>query len=264
MLDAGIKHIWTTDSEFQTDALIGILKNIRNMNSDCVTDMFNYLKALGAFYVPYDNYMIEHFGSDITDLKYKIYQRELCKYTFRFAIPIHLLDGSTVGFIGYTNENDFDADGILIKYLYPPKSVLEKNKYMFIEPQEYLTAINDGYICVVDGIFDKISLASQGINAVSLCGSSYTQFHKMYLSLIKKIIIIADNDDAGNSLAYTIRQNRRDAVRIYQSRTKDIDSFMHDKESILRVKELISDMQTEGFNIDHTMKRTDKRVQIER
>jgi DNA primase len=262
MLDTGIEHIWENDLEFQTDAIKGILKNIRSMNEDCIDEMFLYLKNLGAFYVPYDGYMIEHFGADITDYKYRIYFRSNCKLTFRLAIPIHLLDNTTVGFIGYTNELDFNEEGVLIKYLYPPKEVLEKNKYFFIERDEYLKAIEDGYICIVDGIFDKISLTANGINAVSLCGSSFTTFHQMYLSLIKNIVIIADNDRAGNSLAYAIRRKIPTAARIYQSKTKDIDSFMHDKKSILEIKKVINEMKEEGFKIDHLIKRTDKYVQI--
>ena len=264
MLESGIKSVWEKHSDFQTDVLHGLLAEIRGMNHDCIESMFNYLKGIGAFYVPYHDYFTEYFDNSIVDYNYGVYVNGINRYLFRLAIPMRILNNDIVGFIGYSNTNDFNEDGLVIKYLYPPKSVIEKSRYLFIEPDEYRKAIADGYVCVVDGIFDKINLQANGINAVCLCGSEFSSYHEMYLSLIKNIVIIADNDSAGNKLVYQIKRKFPSAVCIKQQVSKDIDAFMCDKKSVLRIKEIIGLMKKEGFLLDHEIKAEVKIVERKR
>lgn len=251
LLEEGLESVWSQDSEFQITVLRGILKNIREMSDDIQEKMLQYLMDLRAFYVPHEDYLIEHFGMDITLFEYGIFINGINKLHGRLAIPLRLMNNKIVGFVGYSNTNDIEENGIVIKYLYPPKNVLDKGRYFFIERDEFIKAINDKYICIVDGIFDKIALQCNGINAVSLCGSRYTMYHKLYLSVIENLIVINDNDDAGIKLYHNIKRLNPNTVQIVQNKTKDIDSFMKNKDDLLRVKKVINQMKLENYKLSH-------------
>jgi DNA primase len=184
-----------------------------------------------------------------------IYVGEMCKLTYRLAMPVRLLDDTIVGFIGYTDKDDFNENNeSFIKYLYPPKYVLKKSKYMYVTRQEFKKAIEEDYICIVDGLFDQKALEACGINAVSLCGSALTGEHKLYLDAIKHKIIIADNDSAGRKLASDIKAVWPTAVEIYQTQTKDIDAFLRIASRMTVLKNTIELMNQEGFILSHQLK----------
>ena len=107
-LSEGLKKIWTEDREYQTCALKNILQMVRGVEDGAVENLLNYLIADGMFYVPNDIYMSEIFGEEIKDMNYGIYLGDICKLTYRLAMPVRLLDDSIVGFIGYSNKDDFN------------------------------------------------------------------------------------------------------------------------------------------------------------
>lgn len=254
-LSEGLKKIWTEDREYQTCALKNILQMVRGVEDGAVENLLNYLIADGMFYVPNDIYMSEIFGEEIKDMNYGIYLGDICKLTYRLAIPVRLLDDSIVGFIGYSNKDDFnDGNEGFIKYLYPPKNVLKKSNYLYITRTEFKKALEDNYICIVDGLFDQKSLEASGINAVSLCGSALTDMHKLYLDRIKHKIVIADNDSAGRKLVKDIKKVWSNAVEIIQYDTKDIDSFLTTPSRVLLLKDTIKRMKREGFILSHILK----------
>lgn len=257
MLITGIKRIWDEDCEFQTNILKAIIKGIRKIEDPLLIDrLFEKLKSIGAFYVPTSEYMIRYFGPEITESQYGIfYDSEVCKYTLRLVLPMTLFDGTIVGFIGYTNENDVDPeDETFIKYLYPPKYVLDKRRYMYITPEEFKKAYEEEYICIIDGLFDQHSLTVNGINAVSLCGSALTSYHKMYLSTIKHIIVIADNDPAGRKLYNSIKKAFPYAVEIIQTLAWDVDDFMKTQDNIKKIQDTLTLMKLEGYCVNHVIK----------
>lgn len=253
-LSEGLRKIWTEDREYQTYAIKNILQMVRGVENGAVDNLLNYLIADGMFYVPNDIYMSDIFGEEIKDINYGIYLGDICKLTYRLAMPVRLLDNSIVGFIGYSNKDDFnEGNEGFIKYLYPPKSVLKKSNYLYITRDEFKKAIEDNYICIVDGLFDQKSLEASGINAVSLCGSTLTDMHKLYLDRIKHKIVIADNDSAGRKLVKDIKRVWYDIVEIIQYDTKDIDSFLTTPSRILLLKNTIDQMKREGFILSHIL-----------
>lgn len=253
--EEGLKRIWTEDLEYQTAALDGILECIRNVQGDAKTRLFEYLKAEGMFYVPSDIYMSEIFGESIMEFSNGLYVGEACKLCFRLAMPVKLLDDTIIGFIGYSNKDDFDENNpAFVKYLYPPKYILQKSRYMYITRAEFLKALKEDYICIVDGLFDQKALAANGINAVSLCGSSVSEYHRMYLDVIKHKVIIADNDGAGRKMAADLKKIWPTAVEIYQDKSKDIDSYIRTTERIEEVQSIINLMKQEGFMLSHKLK----------
>lgn len=58
--------------------------------------------------------------------------------------------------------------------------------------------IKEGWIVVVEGIFDAIVLESEGIPAVALLGSKLLDYTKIFLSRFEQVIYIPDGDFAGN------------------------------------------------------------------
>lgn len=251
----GIAKIWNEDREYQEAALNGILESIRNVQGEAKERLFEYLKADGMFYVPSDIYMSDIFGDTIMEFHNGLYVDDMCKLCFRLAMPVRLLDDTCVGFIGYSNKDDFNEDNpAFVKYLYPPKYILQKSRYMYITRKEFLKALSENYICIVDGLFDQKALEANGINAVSLCGSAVTEYHKMYLNAIKHKVIIADNDAAGRKMAADLKRIWPTSVEIYQDKSKDIDSFMHTTERVEEIQEIISQMKTEGFTLSHKVK----------
>lgn len=247
---SGIKSIWEKDKEYQTTCLRGILSNIRKVTDEHIANLhLNYLINQGAFYVHNHDYMKEHFGKLITEPHYGVYTvNGACRLAGRLAIPIRCFDGSVFGFIGYSSRPDnYPPEEIFIKYLYPPKESFNKSRYFYITAEEYKKAVIDGYVCIVDGIFDKIILQCLGINAVSLCGSSLTEWHKRYLEFIRHKIVIADNDLAGRRLSTCCRRQLDNCVEFIQSSTGDVDSLIRSTKELEAFKQAFDEMKREGF-----------------
>lgn len=246
----GITKLWSAEEEYQTAVLQGIIANVRHIKDPAILNLhLEYLKKQGAFFVHNDEYMTQYFDETIKDPKYGIYSFENhCNLAGRLAIPIRLFDGTVRGFIGYSNKPaDYASDEVFIKYLYPPKKSFYKGRYFYITAEEYTQAVQDDYICIVDGIFDKIILQCLGINAVSLCGSSLTEWHIRYLKFIKHKIIIADNDTAGRRFSSYCRYALENCIEIIQPETNDIDSFLRDDAAVSRFQKQFEEMKSEGF-----------------
>lgn len=253
---SGIKSIWTKDREYQTECIRGILTNIRSITEDSITDLhLNYLISQGAFFVHNHEYMKQHFGQFIADSHYGVYTiNGACRLAGRLAIPIKLFDDSVCGFIGYSNKPEtLNHEDVFVKYLYPPKDTFNKSRYFYITSNEFSKAVSDGYVCIVDGIFDKIILQCMGINAVSLCGSSLTIWHQRYLSFIKHKIVVADNDLAGRRLSSYCRYCLENCVELIQSATGDIDSLIRSCEELNKFKHAFDEMRHEGFLLSKSL-----------
>lgn len=257
-LSFGIKSIWNTDRDYQRDCLFGIVKNIRGVADDQLAELrANYLAEQGAFYVHNHEYMREHFGELIADPKLGIYTYDgQCTLAGRLAIPLRMFDDSVQGFIGYSNRpNGISADEVYIKYLYPPKFAFVKSRYFYLTAEEYRKAVAEGYICLVDGIFDKIILQCLGINAVSLCGSALTVWHQRYLHFIKHKVVVADNDTAGRHLASFCKFKLENCVELIQESSGDVDSFIHSQADAMRICSALAEMKAEGFTISKFLPR---------
>lgn len=280
----GVQHIWATDEEMQLACLESLITQIRGVSDpDIVARDIESLARIGAFYVPDDYYLVMHFGDSIMKYEYGLYRGNQCTIAGRLAIPMEFLDGGIYGFIGYSNESDQsqsyevsdseisqeiskltgvssedthmeeDTPTTFIKYLYPPQFVMEKARYMFIGRDEYVQALKDGYICITDGIFDKHRLTSMGYNAVSLCGSNLTKWHRYYLSFIPHKIVISDNDSAGIKLARTCKSQLDGCVQLSFPGTKDIDDFLKTKEGIAQFESAFGVMQDSDFAFSYSI-----------
>lgn len=261
----GIDKIWSTDHEYQAECLKGIIKNIRRVNHNDISAMHvDYLKKQGAFFVHNHDYIADNFGDYVKDPKFGLYSKfGKCYLAGRLAIPIRMFDGSVRGFIGYSNKPaDLGDQDVFIKYMYPPKTVFTKGRFFYITPEEYLKAIQDDYICIVDGIFDKIILQCMGINAVSLCGSSLTKWHEYYLHFIRNKIVVADNDVAGRRLASFCKYKFENCVEILQADAGDIDSLLRTDQAMNTFKNAFDEMRSGGFILSRKLPSIKKANQL--
>lgn len=258
-LNYGIQNIWHLDGEKQWDFMQGIAENIRHVKDpDIIRETAQDMKNCGMFYVEDDDYMAmpEYFGHDIMNYDKGLYIGHMCKLALKLAMPLETMDGNVLGFIGYTNQDEGMKDEEYVKYLYPPKSVFEKGRFLYIRPEEYRSAIQDGYICIIDGLFDARRLNLNGIHAASLCGSVLTDWHIRYLGFIKHIIVIADNDTAGRKLVKLCKWKLRNVIEIVQGSEWDIDDFLKSKANIKRFKETFRTAKSMNFLCDSVISKT--------
>lgn len=236
----GLKQIWSEYKELQEEALKEIILNHRHVPESLASKYMDDFKRDLMVFIPSNDMLPHIFGESIRDYNRGLYNadKDICNLIDRLAIPLRDFTGRVFNFIGYDSENSE------LKYLYPPKHFWSKDKYMYITKDEYLKAVKDQYICIVDGIFDKRSLQMNGINAVSLCGSALTKYHVTYLSLIKHIIVIPDNDKAGKGLTYKVRQHFPQAIEVKQGTQWDIDDFLKSPNDIVTLKKKLEEALT--------------------
>ena len=283
------QKIWELDGQFQEEMLNLIFECIRHVEDpELLARDVEIAKQDLLFYVPNDDYLPSLLGEEVASGAGYLYnQFGECTLTERLAIPIYDFSDRIRHFIGYDGtapsdiqenqdkQNDLgdlgdssedqegssDLEGqedMYIKYKYPVARALPKSRFMYIRAQEYIQAIEEGYIFVVDGIFDKRRLSAEGYNAVSLMGSALTFWHKLYLSKIRNIIVIPDNDLAGEQLVRKCKRAFSHVSVLRQNITWDIDDFLKSKENINIFRDTFNNMKSGGFILDSFIRRKQK------
>lgn len=240
----GIKRIWTEDEETQNIAVLEIGRDIRHY--DYLTDeqiIKLFRDDMNSFYVPNDGYISHFFDVELTDFKYGIYKGEECNYYQRLVFPIYGLNDKVTALCAYANDVD-------PKYIYSPKTIWEKGRHMYLTKEQFLKAIKDDYLIIVDGIFDAVSLRQQGYNAVSLMGGEFTEWHRYYFSFIKKLIVFPDNDNAGNTLAFKVSKAHNNVTIVKQGESKDIDDFLKKRNGGRRLEKLFNCENLSELNLN--------------
>lgn len=257
ILEAGLEKIYSECFDEQEHFINTICENVRGRKLDILFD-------LKAFYVPNDDFMLNHFGPSITSNNFDCYDYlGACKWKYHLVLPIRDVMGNVVGFSGYNpyvglaknekkNEETSSEPSIsdsnvfnepskeekinittMSRYKESSAVVMDKSKY-FICPLGLRKAIDDGYIILVDGFFDSISLAQEGYNSMSILGSRMSEYVRFCLSLVKVVYVAYDNDGAGKKLYNSTKQVHNNVHSIVQSKCKDIDSFIKEYPSEFR------------------------------
>lgn len=121
----------------------------------------------------------------------------------RITIPILGHDGEPVALSGRLFvKNTIRKDRELPKYINSQESVLfSKSSILYHFYNALQSIIQYGYVLVVEGYMDCISLVNSGItNVVAVMGTSLTSSHIETLSKVtKRIIICFDSDNAGKN-----------------------------------------------------------------
>lgn len=124
-------------------------------------------------------------------------------YHDRIILPIHNHAGEIVALAGRIFKKDAD-EKTFAKYINSPENALFAKSEILYHFSHALKAIHSQqFVIVVEGYFDCISLANQGIeNVVAVMGSALTTAHLSELfKVTKRILICFDADNAGQNAA---------------------------------------------------------------
>jgi hypothetical protein len=234
----GIRKIYEEDLENQIYFLTEICQTVRNMH-----DISSLLRAK-AFFVRSREFMRDFFGEEITSAEYDVYSWDgICYWDHFIVFPITSVGGSIVGFAGFdmlTKAKQMDGlDALTNTYRYSSKSVFNRSKYLYCLDGIYEKAIKDGYLIVVDGIYDMLSFNNWGINSASMLGSSVTESLVFQLLFIKNVYVAGDNDSAGSRLYNDLRKVHKGVRYIRQNRVKDSDDMLKSDYGQVYVKKVL-------------------------
>ena len=109
----------------------------------------------------------------------------------RFIVPVHNVENRIVALIGYLNDTK--------KYITTPSPYFSKECMFFNFNQAYELSWREynGFVILVEGIFDCLSLRSIGLPCIATMGASVSKFKCELLKLFKKVLAIPDDDDTG-------------------------------------------------------------------
>ena len=109
----------------------------------------------------------------------------------RFIIPVEDVQGNIVALIGYLNDYK--------KYITTPSPFFSKECMFFNFKQAYELSWREygGYVILVEGIFDCLSLRSIGLPCIATMGSSVSEIKCELLRLFSKVLAIPDDDTTG-------------------------------------------------------------------
>ena len=183
-----------------------------------------WIRAAKGVFIPNDEFMLEVFGTGI--LEYDCYHGDLCSWSNAVIFPVRNVNNKVIGLAGFFPFDYLDKEKDVNYYSYSSQKVMQKGRYMYFPVGNLQDAIQDGYLIVVDGLFDAISLCGAGYHAASFMGSSPTQEIMMQLRFVKKVILPADNDSAGYGLYDKLTKHLNNVVLFKQGKTKDIDDLL--------------------------------------
>ena len=188
---------------------------------------------LNEVFKDYDNDALIKSGLIVKNDKGKRYDR----FRNRIMFPIYNAKGQLVGFGGRViDENDTP------KYYNSPETSLFQKSYELYGLLAARKAIREkGYVLVVEGYMDVVSLAQHGIrNVVATLGTATTSFHiQKLMRYTPEIIFCFDGDNAGKSAAWRAMKNSLTSVTdevqlkfLFLSDQHDPDSYVrqHSKE----------------------------------
>jgi len=184
---------------------------------------------LNEVFKDYDNDVLIKSGLINNNEKGKRYDR----FRNRIMFPIYNTKGQLVGFGGRViDEKDSP------KYYNSPETSLFQKSYELYGLLAARKSIRDkGYVLVVEGYMDVVSLAQHGIsNAVATLGTATTSFHiQKLIRYTSEIIFCFDGDEAGKSAAWRAMQNSLASVTdevqlkfLFLSEQHDPDSYVRE------------------------------------
>jgi len=184
---------------------------------------------LNVVFKDYDNEALIKSGLITKNDKGKRYDR----FRNRIMFPIYNANGQLIGFGGRVID-----EGDSPKYYNSPETSLFQKSYELYGLLTARKAIRDkGYVLVVEGYMDVVSLAQHDIrNVVATLGTATTSFHtKKLMRYTPEIIFCFDGDNAGKSAAWRAMKNSLTSVTdevqlkfLFLSDQHDPDSYVRE------------------------------------
>ena len=191
------------------------------------------------------------------------------RFRSRVMIPITDLTGHVLAFGGRILEQPSihvvgSTEKDAPKYLNTPETlVFNKRKVLFGLDRAGPSINREGFVIVVEGYMDAISLASAGIkNVVATLGTAFTADHvKILKRYAKKIVFCYDSDDAGQNatmraLPIITDANAQASVIIIPD-SKDPDEYVrkHSREEFWQLA--LNAMPMIDYRIKYVIERAD-------
>lgn len=244
------KQVNEQDRETQHGYLKIISEKVRNIPLE-------YLVQEEALFIPNDDYVKIFLGNSALLNENGFYYDTTSIWSGYVIFPIRDLGNQAKGIGGFNPQIYLQAketqDYSMHYYSYTSKSLFSKGDYLFWGKDGYDKAYHDGYVILVDGMFDAIQLRGLGFNAAALMGSSLTESILAQLRFIKRKIIISDNDEAGYKLEMGLKKNLKDCVSLRQGYDKDVDGAIKLGYSDKIIRELNA-MIKEPVALDHVLR----------
>ena len=238
--------VWENDSaRMAQQRYLEIIAELRHV--DC-----SVLQTCRMMFLPNDSYLSYFAGNEICYPEFGCYSSpKECIWVNQLIIPITNIVGEVKGFAAFHPFNYATAketgDKTITYYSYSARDVFAKNKFLYCPGDSYRKALDDGYIFLVDGVFDAASLYCAGFNAGALMGSIPSPEIIMLLRFIKRVILVADNDEAGYKLYQTLARKLNNIELYKQGFTKDADELLKSDRRDEFVASLKSVLDTGGF-----------------
>lgn len=204
-----------------------------------------WIESVQGVFIPNNDFMLEVFGNGI--LEYDCYRNGVCVWSNALVFPIRGVNGKVAGFGGFFPLEYVSEDSNANTYAYSSSTVFQKKRYLYFPAGDIMQAINDGYLCLVDGMFDAISLCNTGFHAAAMMGSSLSQEIVMQLRFVRHVILIADNDEAGFKLYEKLKKRISGLELLKHSGGKDADDEIkseHSAEFIGKLKGFIKSLDS--------------------
>ena len=218
----GIYRVWEEDKTSQTVFLEAVAK-LRGMD-------VSVFKDTNAFFVPNDRYMEEFFGRQIKEEEFGCYSGDVCNWNNCLIVPVCNVAGKVAGFASFNPFKYAEAhetgDWTIHYYAYSPSSVFRKNRFLYMPERYYSNVLDSGYVVLVDGVFDAISLWAAGFHSAALMGSSISREILALLRFVGRVIFIMDNDEAGYKVFGELRKHLNNVELFKQGYAKDADELL--------------------------------------
>ena len=209
-------------------------RKIKELFGESIQKTVDYLLSLKCFFVPNNDYMVYYFGKEVLDSSVDCYNSSgNCKWLGHLVIPIRGALNCLEGFTGYNplnrtisydNKIKGEDNPVPPKYIISSSRVFDKDTHLLI-PNGYKKMLTEDYAIVVDGVFDGISVGMQDYNSVVVLGSFLNDKTTFALSMLSKVFVPYDNDEAGLKLFRAIKRVIPRAVAVQQHNTKDLDNY---------------------------------------
>ena len=110
----------------------------------------------------------------------------------RFIIPVEGMDGNLLALIGYYPDQR--------KYITTPAPFFSKECLFFNYKQAYELSWKEygGFVILVEGIFDCLSLRAIGLPCIATMGASVSRVKGELLYNFRKVLCIPDDDKTGH------------------------------------------------------------------
>jgi hypothetical protein len=222
-----IERIWNEDSGSQKNFILTILNKSRKRNLDALPDVYYKSKC---FFVPNDKYM-GYFGGEATkSLMFDLYTDDSsCIWNNYLVFPVTDCIGNIVGLYGYnpvikiSNRENNESNPV---YQYSSGRLFYRANYMYAVDGILSNSYDKGVLFLADGLFDSLSCVENGIDCVSLMGSSFSVQIAAMLSMYDAVYILVDNDKAGLDLFKKLRKFVSKLYAIKQKKFKDADDVL--------------------------------------